>query len=251
VPASLVGRADLLDYEWPGDPQRKMFDIRRPEVRTKFVRHVVETTRREGYRAISIDNISYNFWSPPGVKREEWNAAALALLMGLYERTRAEGLLLVLNCSTWPGPDWDRLSTVCDGLTFEMPVHPNSVKKPAELEAELASYRRVLDRGKFVGLFPLVPPRDGLAAAQKAAYVRHRALLTAAYAMLVRNPGDRLAVCPRQWPPEHLDWFDWPAQLGAPRGAYRREGDQFTRDFEHGTLEVNFATERVRIVPRM
>lgn len=250
VPAGLFERAELLEYDWPGDPQRKMFDIRRQAVRDKFVRHVVETTLREGYRAISIDNISYRYWSPPNVPRAEWDAAALALLRALYEQARGQGLLLIVNVSTWPGPDWDTLSEVADGLTFEMPVHPNSVKKPADLEAELAAIRRVLERGKFVGLFPLMPPRENLTAAGKAEYAKHRTLLTAAYAMLIRNPGDRLAVCPRQWPPEHLDWFDWPAQFGAPRGGYRREGDEFTREFEQITLKVNFATERVQLLPR-
>ncbi len=76
--------------------------------------------------------------------------------------------------------------------------------------------------------------------------------LTAAFAMMVRRPGDSIFVsAPPGHRPGNLDptspdnWFVWPALLGAPRGEYVVDNSEggvrilhMYRDFQNGRIEI-------------
>lgn len=76
--------------------------------------------------------------------------------------------------------------------------------------------------------------------------------VTAAFAMMVRRPGDSIFVsAPPGYRPGDLDpnsvdnWFAWPALLGAPRGEYVVDNSEggvkiihMYRDFQNGRIEI-------------
>lgn len=76
--------------------------------------------------------------------------------------------------------------------------------------------------------------------------------LTAAFAMMVRRPGDSIFVsAPPGYRPGNLDptsadnWFAWPALLGAPRGEYVVDNSEggvrilhMYREFQNGRIEI-------------
>ena len=161
---------------------------------------------------------------------EQWDQAHRALLGELFAACHAAGLRLIANAAAHPAQTWDKLLPVVDGLTWEMPLHPNTLADTKRVTAELRAYRRALDAGKFIGLIPLLGAAGG---------TERNEHLCAVAAMLVREPGEPLAVSPRGSVPAKRDWFDWPARLGKPKAPHQRAGDVLRREFERGTVTLD------------
>jgi hypothetical protein len=235
VPFRLLGEGALLADSWKGDAARRFIDLRQPEVRKKMVAHIVATTTASGLRAVSLDNVTQGYKTVQAVPVEQWDKAHRALVGELFAACRAAGLRLIVNAAAQPAQTWDKLLPIVDGLTWEMPLHPNTLADARRVEAELRAYRGALDAGKFIGLIPLV---------KAAGETERNETMCAAAAMLVREPGEPLAVSPRGFVPVKRDWFDWPARLGKPKAAYQRTGEIFRRDFERGTVTLDVGGRR-------
>lgn len=231
---------DYLRATWPRDKPRVFVNVTRPQTRAKLISHFVNNTRREGFRVIALDNLSQGH-SPPtdsGLQRPAWDDGQLLLLRELLPAAHAAGLRVVINAAIDPGSRWNTVLPHVDGILFEMPLHPNVIREPNATANELDAYRAALDAGKLVGLVPLGDDEHERVANEE---------ICAAAAMLVRKPGEPIAVSPRSWKPVVRRWYEWPALFGEPRGAYRREGDFFIRDFANRRLTVDFVTKRVQI----
>jgi hypothetical protein len=227
VPFRLLGEGALLADSWSGDPARRFIDLRQPDTREKMVAHIVATTTASGLRAVSLDNVTQGYKTVQAVPVEPWDKAHRALVGELFAACRAAGLRLIVNAAAHPAQTWDKLLPIVDGLTWEMPLHPNTLADTERVRAELRAYRRALDAGKFVGLIPLTG---------SAGETERNETLCAAAAMLVREPGEPLAVSPRSFVPVKRDWFDWPVRLGKPTTTCQRTGAIFQREFERGTV---------------
>jgi hypothetical protein len=232
VPMERVAGAILKPALKPGS-KTYYVDIRQPETRRRMARHFVETTQGQA-DFLALDNFTFEYWAPSQVDAEEWHQAQYALLEEVYRLAGEAKLPVVINAATRPEKTWDRISRSCDGLIFEMPIHPNLHEKGELLADELAAYRLVLDRGRFVGLIP----------------TSRQFGLVAAAVMLIREPGDPIFISPLDWKPEPADWMEWPGQWGAPLGPYRRDGTRLERDFQKVTLEVDFATGHIAVQPK-
>ncbi|MBL8880643.1 MAG: hypothetical protein JNG88_16140, partial [Phycisphaerales bacterium] len=231
---------DFLPATWPRDKPRVFVNVTRPQTRAKLIAHFISNTRREGFRVIALDNLSQGH-SPPadsGLQRPAWDDGQLALLRELLPAAHAEGLRVVINAAIDPGSRWSSVLPHIDGILFEMPLHPNVIREPNATAKELDAYRAALDAGKLVGLVPLGDDERERVANEE---------ICAAAAMLVRKPGEPIAVSPRSWKPVVRRWYEWPALFGEPRGPYRRDGDFFVRDFANRRLTVDFVTKRVQI----
>lgn len=241
VPAQAV-QSMLLAAAWsPQEPTRRYIDIRRPDARALLARLLVASARREDF--LALDNFIFEFGgNPEGTTRAEWDAASYALLSEIYAEARRNALPVVINAATRPEDTWSRVTQLCDGILFEMPFHPNLRTRMPDLERELAAYRAALDAGKFVGLIPLTPSNHTLA--QKLQEQR----LVAAGAMLIREDGDALFCAQTLYEPRVVDWLDWPARFGRPKGKYRVEGNTMLREFERVTLLVDWPIGRVELL---
>jgi len=244
IPRALVPDDAILPDHWPGAPERPYIDIRRADVRARLVQYAVEDTQGKA-DFIALDSLLLQFGGfPKGVAAREWYEANYALIEEFGRATANAGLGIIINPTGRPEATWSRAALHCDGFVLEMPVVRRVRCKPPMVEAELATYRRVLDAGKFVGLVPNVHGNPDDAA--RAAEVR----LVAGAAMLVREPGDALFVAPMQRRPAPTDWMEWPGRFGQALGRYRREGNVYTREFERVTLVVDFEQERVDVRPK-
>jgi hypothetical protein len=230
VPFPLLGESALLADSWSGDPTRRFIDLRQADVRGKMVSHIVATTTASGLNVVSLDNVTQGYKTAKAVPVEQWDQAHRALLGELFAACHAAGLRLIANAAAHPAQTWDKLLPVVDGLTWEMPLHPNTLADTKRVTAELRAYRRALDAGKFIGLIPLLGAAGG---------TERNEHLCAVAAMLVREPGEPLAVSPRGSVPAKRDWFDWPARLGKPKAPHQRAGDVLRREFERGTVTLD------------
>lgn len=240
APGALFSGEDFLAATWPRDKPRVFVNVTRAETRAKLIRHFVENTVAEGFRVIALDNLSQGH-SPPvdsGLQRPAWDDGQLALLRDLLPAAHAAGLRVVANAAVDPGSRWATFLPHVDGILFEMPMHPNVIRDPNGTAKELDAYRAALSAGKFVGLVPLGDNENERVVNEE---------LCAAAAMLVRKPGEPIAVSPRSWKPVQRRWYTWPALFGEPRGEYRRDGDFFIREFANRRLTVDFVTKRVQI----
>lgn len=240
APGALFSGDDFLAATWPRDKNRVFVNVTRAETRGKLIRHFVENTRAEGFRVISLDNISQGH-SPPagsGLQRPAWDDGQLALLRELLPAAHAAGLRVVVNAAVDPGTRWATFLQQVDGILFEMPMHPNVTRDPNLVERELRAYRAALDGGKLVGLIPLGDNEQERLSNEE---------LCAAAVLLIYQPGEPIAISPRSWKPVQRRWYQWPALFGEPAGPYRREGDFFVRDFANRRLTVDFVTKRVQI----
>lgn len=231
VPYDLVKDA-LLATGWDkNEPQRRYIDIRRPDVRQKMAEYFVRTAKEQQAYFLALDNFTFEFWNPPEVPAAEWHDAQYALLQEIYTQAHQVNLLVVANTATNPPQTWPKLLDKADGFVFEMPISRKIRENGQWVELQLQAYRLALDRGLFVGL---IPYRDSVG-------------VTAAAAMLVREPGDALFVAPREYQPKSADWMDWPAKWGKALGKYKRDGTRFEREFERAKLVVDFAKDLIEV----
>lgn len=232
--------ADLLPVSYDTAGRRPYMDIRREPLRRRIAMWASQMAIEARHDAIALDNLSFGMGVPPTrvMPRAEWEAAEIALLERVHDVAGRNGLKLIVNVACSPAAHWRLFSQHVDGVLCELPLHTaHVIPNPARVEAELAAYAAMLRAGKYVGLVPYEQTTQE--------YRVPHAELCAAALMLVREPGQACGVYEPSFRPLLRTWRNWPTVLGAPSGAYRRDGGDFVREFERGALRVDFAARRV------
>jgi hypothetical protein len=123
-----------------------------------------------------------------------------------------------------------------DGISYELPTHPETVKRKTEFKRELDGYEKVMALGKSIFLFTDRLVGNG----QWWDEQRRKVAATTMLVVPKHQPyWGGIYVCPPRyevWPVG--GWPMWPEQLGKPLGPGRWEGNTATRRFEHGSVSV-------------
>jgi hypothetical protein len=233
-------RADQIPSDWirPGSTR---VDLSNPEAATQFAELIVEECKSRALPIVFLDNILH-----PSALSGWISWKDTCRFVGLVKRgVNANGSSLIVNIAVapWAMSDADvvLLSDAVDGMSFEMPFHRRARGNRKRTRLLIDVYRKWLAAGKLVVLIPI--DRSLKTKAQKDSESR----LLAAFAMLIRNPGDRLFVT---WPFYRIepDWAGWPKRLGLPRGEWRFEADHIlARSFKNGTLWIDVLRRSVEI----
>ncbi len=227
LPAMLRSGTDIVDLEDPGAARQ-------------FTDFIVDQFRDFPRPILFLDNMVHPSALPGWIP---WKHTC-ALLSEIRSAINRRGALLVANIAvaSWAmsDADVDLLTSVVDGMAFEMPFHAFARQSPDRIERQIEVYRRWLDRGKIVVMIPVTSSDEEQAANDL------EVRFVAAFAMVVRRPGDRLFVA---WPfwKANPDWNQWPADFGPPLADYQldRKSLELTRSFSKGLLRVDVATKIV------
>ncbi len=226
-----------------GSPTRHYINLSNYESSKKLGDLIIGEARTRGLDFIYLDNINYHysFLENQGIS---WTST-LNHLDYIHDELKADDIGLLINIGAPPyqfaGDDFndaDRLADVVDGMSFELPFHPNTRKDINLLRDEIAVTRRWLDAGKVI---LHIGRKNGLTMEQN----EERMYLHAALAMIIREPGDSLFVGrPEFIYPVNASWIYWPQEFGNPIGDYdlSSSGNVITlgRSFENGNIYVTF-----------
>ncbi len=224
-------------------PNTNRVDLSNPQAGEAFADLIVAACEPRQRPIVFLDNIIH-----PSAMRGWYLWEDTCRFLGRVKRgVNRNGSLLVPNIAvaSWGMSDKDveLLSATVDGMTFEMPYHRLARGNRERTARQIAIYRTWLSGGKIVVFIAVDSTLKTLP--EKDREVR----LVAAFAMLVRNPGDPLFIA---WPfyRPQPDWARWPEQLGKPIGEWRFEADhQLSRRFEKGTLWMDVLSRTVQIKP--
>lgn len=249
----LERQAAVLNSLWGLQPERWNFTVRTRAVADRLAEWLVGTTLAlsETHTCIRIDNGTLDYWvvAPPELTPEQHIAAQALLLECVGTLAHAAGLSVIVNnaYASEPSATYAKYAAWVDGWVrekwlqagFRKPEHQNT------LETYMAGDRRTLDAGKLLMLIPDATFGPTATAADNE--------LAAGYAMLIREPGDKLFVGGLSYP-GYLEewpyaWAFWPRDLGPATDKYVRTGNVFTRRFERGVLSVDFVAGTVRVGP--
>ena len=142
-----------------------------------------------------------------------------------------------------PDDEVELISEAVDGMSFEMTFHRLARGDRQRTTHLITVYRKWLAAGKVIVFIPVDPGLEVPASKDE------EARLIAAFAMVIRDPGDRLFVA---WPfyKVEADWAYWPEQLGKATGQWQFEADHvLTRRFERGLLWLDVISRKVQIKP--
>jgi hypothetical protein len=224
---------DQIPAEWRTTlDDRTYADIRNDDAARLFARKIGEALDGRNCATLLGDNVvhpsSWSKWPFP------WDAT-IRFLGYLHSECKSRGVKSIPNIAgvpgAWPAFHAEKLAEVCDGVALEMPLHPDW-RTPERIQAHINVYRSWLRAGKIVVFIPVRGSR--LTPGEFAAEVP----FIAAFAMLVREPGQELLVA---WP-AHEDrplWQDWPERYGPPTGDAYRDGETWVRPFTRGVLTLN------------
>ena len=160
-------------------------------------------------------------------------------------------LLVNLALAPWGMPDGEveLLSAAVDGMSFEMPFHRRARGNRERTRSLIAAYRTWLSAGKTVIFIAVVHALESVPKKDRESEKAREMRLLAGFAMLIRNPEDRLFVASPFWRPEP-DWAHWPESFGNARGDWHFEADHvLIRHFEHCTLKIDVQSKTVSRTP--
>ncbi len=220
---------------WKNQKNRFFLDVGIRQVQDAVLNRVISNAKHLGCNALYLDNWYYNNWSPPDMSVDEWTKKCVSFILRARELTERNNLKLVVNTSS-PPKNWPEFAMHVDGISYELPAHPEIVKRKSGLKRELDSYERVMALGKSIFLIT-----DRLV--DKGQRWDEDGRKVAATAMLV-VPEDQpywggIYVCPPRyevWPVG--GWPMWPEQLGKPLGPRQWNGNTVTRKFERGSISI-------------
>ena len=208
-------------------------DIRRLDTRHEFATLMLAELARYPSPIVFHDNIVHPSADKAWPFTWEQTCGYLNLL-------RVEGRAVIPNIagSSWHWSWADRLALQdsVDGMAFEIGVHPSIRANGVDVRRQADVYRTWLAAGKIVVLMWI--NRALITEAERDEEARY----TAAFAMLVREPEQKLWV---HWPywkpaPDWQDWPNWPQKLGAPITAMEIDSDGSAwRAFEGGVLRIS------------
>lgn len=233
-------REDGIPENWRR-PSTDRVDLANPEAADRFAQLIIDACQGRKGQIVFLDNVVHPSelpgWFP-------WNATCRFLRL-VQRGVHGADKLLIANIAgkPWGMSDEDArlLGDAVDGMSFEMPFHQYARGNRERTEGEIRALRTWLSQGKVVVLIPVV----GSTATEEEG--DREARLIAAFAMLIRNRGDRLFVAWPFWKPV-ADWADWPKRLGEPAGEWEFEADGvLSRRFQGGTLRVDVLKREVHL----
>ena len=275
---------------YPKQRNRKTIDFRQPVAEEKLRRSIVNEAVGRGLRLLYCDNVrhpdtlfddlrkqrpdckdaSFQSWANQHSGEEKksdptwtlddslelarWNChypewhESTAYLGRLRWDLHRVGIRMITNVAWSLGgvsdqeDDVDELLAVTDGASFEMALHPYVRLDKGRLERNRRLYRRMLDAGMCVAFIPQGDTQTG--------EYQQEAELLAAWAMMIRQSGDRVWVASPYWL-DNPDWLFWPLTLGDPNGpADFSAFPEVHRKFAGGELTVDLDTKDVTMTIR-
>lgn len=191
-------------------------NLRDPAARALLGDQIVAEARRRldgyGFVVCYLDNVAH---PDSGDRRFTWQERCDGLA---YIHARLPvGVRLFANVTLPPGywstADLLRLASVCDGVTFEIALHPNLRGDPIKVRAAIADVRELVRAGLTV-IF--VPARNSTWSSDR--YVAEKQF-AAGFALACREKADSpVHATPGSQPPENPPWMAWAATLGQPTG---------------------------------
>ena len=237
-------RASQVPSEWLWSATNRV-DLSNPKAADLFADLIIAQSIKPISQLVFLDNIVHpsmlRGWAP-------WEDTC-RFLHRIKHGVNKNASLLMANIAVAPFamPDGEAklLSEAVDGMSFEMPFHRHARGDRKRTRSLIAIYRTWLSAGRIVVFIPVVHalktvPKE----ARESEQVREMRFL-AGFAMLIRNPGDRLFVASPFWRPEP-DWAHWPQSCGNPLEEWRFEADHvLVRRFENYTLKIDTQTRTV------
>jgi hypothetical protein len=150
---------------WPGQPDRKIIDVRDPETR-----HALQAGIRQLWVDVPaplrfVDNAAVH----PAVGRGEPWKAYCDNMREIREVAQSQGSRVVFNIAMHVGlmtdEDARELTDAVgpeNGIALEMPWHPFIQKSPELTAKTVARYRQLLDKGLVVIMIPVDTPASTL-----------------------------------------------------------------------------------------
>lgn len=241
LPVNPLTAKETLEYKGRTYP-----DLRRMDVRAKFVAAMVEELTKQPPSPILHDNLVHPGAGGTTAGVYNWPFSWEVSCNYLRELRDAlpRGYLLIANVAGyafyWPQEEIDLLSQSVHGVAFEMPIHLQCRTDPVKMRAQIAAYRTWLQAGLVVVFMDV----------NKAATNRTQEnFYNAAMAYMIREPGQSLFM---HWSagldPDkeakaagfEIHWQHWPLLLGKPVGPLVVNDDgSVTREFALGTLTAS------------
>jgi len=206
-----------------------------PVARLPFGRLLVEEISSRPGDYVFLDNIAHNSAAGP-----HWFAwlNSCDLMRRVREGCPRCRKLLIVNIAVDPGAlnivELEQLAMSVDGVAFEMPFVRARRERFGNQYDLIENYRYLLDAGKLIVLIPVDAALE--TEAQRDAERR----FIAAFAMMIRKPGDRLFVAWPFWKPAP-DWATWPQDFGAAFSPATVNPEQqfIERRFRNGRLQLD------------
>ncbi len=227
-------------------------DLSNAEAADLFADLIIAESIKPASQIVFLDNIVHpstlSGWVP-------WEDTC-RFLQRVKRGVNKNASLLIANIAVapWGMPDQEGklLSNAVDGMSFEMPFHRHARENRKRTRSLIAVYRKWLSAGKLVVFIPLAHAIKTVPEVDRESETIREMRLLAGFAMLIRNPGDRLFVASPFWRPEP-DWAHWPESFGSPREEWYFEADHvLVRRFENYTLKVDVRSKTVsRILPQV
>jgi len=144
---------------WPGQPDRKIIDVRDPDTRHAFQAGIKELWVRDPAPIRFIDNAAVQ---PAVVRGEPWKAYC-DNMEEIRKIAESQGSRAIFNIAMHVGLSTDEEARELteaigpdNGVALEMPWHPSIQKSPEATAKAVARYRQLLDSGLVVIMIPTV-----------------------------------------------------------------------------------------------
>lgn len=243
LPVNPLTGKETITYTPPNGEMRIYPDIKRLDVRRKFIAAMVAELTRQPPSPILHDNITHPGagGTTNGVYNWPFTWEQSCTYLRELKDALPPGYLMFANVAGymyyWPQEEIDLLARSVAGVAFETPIHPNCRTNPTLMQSQIAAYRTLLKAGVVVVFMDINKSVEDK--------VREN-FYTAAMAMMIREPGEGLYM---HWNAgkfpdveaegigHSVHWEHWPLLLGPPKGAIQIAADgSVSRDFAGGTL---------------
>ncbi len=151
---------------WPGQPDRKIIDVKDPDTRHAFQAGIRQMWESVPAPIRFIDNAAIH---PAVVRGEPWKAYC-ENMQEIREIAESQGSRAIFNIAMHVGlmSDEDARELIAavgpdNGIALEMPWHPSIQKSPEATAKAQARYRQLLDSGLVVIMIPVDTPAGTLA----------------------------------------------------------------------------------------
>ncbi len=244
-------RANQLPHEWLRSATNRV-DLSNAKAADLFADLIIAESIQPVSPIVFLDNIVHPSMLRGWVSWENTCRFLQRVKHGLNQN----GTRLIANLALAPwgmsDGEVELLSAAVDGMSFEMPFHRRARGNRQRTRSLIAAYRTWLSAGKLVVFIPVVHALESVPEKDRESAKAQEMRLLAGFAMLIRNPGDRLFVASPFWRPEP-DWAHWPESFGTPRDEWHFEADHvLIRHFEHYTLKIDVRSKIVsRTSPQM
>jgi hypothetical protein len=211
------------------DAGRRIVDYRQAPARAKLIAGIMQQAKSRQVKWLYSDNWShdstwagYIAWSDTIVYMKQLHTALAAQGIGLICNVAID----VSNVST---ADLKSLGANCEAVSLEMSATPAATANAEALAKLVAGYQALKSTGcKAIFLPNFIQPNN--------AYDAEARFLAALASIL----DDTWVAYPFWMAPQN--WFDWPAQFGAPISGIRQAGTILSRDFNNGTIKIDAST---------